>query len=384
MNDRRQRYSCFLARLLAGVLLCVFVVPYSLAGPGDNSEAEAVAAMIDELGLRESSIASRDLPGWKKPSRIVLYGNEERRDLLAKLTPGVSVAAATNATDLMELAAGAEVVIAYCAAGLVFDDPALRWFQSMSAGVEHCQQSLALGSGRALVTNAQGLYGPEMAEHVMAMALSLTRGIDVYQRNQMNGVWQPSPDFGGAPPAAINGQTMLVVGLGGIGRQIAQRANALGMRVLAIRNSSTEGPDYVDRVGLAEALPSMVREADIVVNVTPLTAATTGLFDRDLFAAMKPTAYFINVGRGKSVVTEDLVAALQAGEIAGAGLDVTEPEPLPVGHKLWTMPRVIITPHRSAVSSSAIARTWMLVQENLRRYVAGEPLLSVVDVGRGY
>jgi phosphoglycerate dehydrogenase-like enzyme len=122
----------------------------------------------------------------------------------------------------------------------------------------------------------------------------------------------------------------------------------------------------------------------VVVNTTPLTPETTGLFDAEFFAAMKPTAYFMNVGRGKSVVTADLLAALESGGIAGAGLDVTDPEPLPSGHPLWRLTNVIITPHMSGMSDRRRDRLWILIEENLRRYVAGERMLSVVDVERGY
>jgi phosphoglycerate dehydrogenase-like enzyme len=137
-------------------------------------------------------------------------------------------------------------------------------------------------------------------------------------------------------------------------------------------------------VGLADEAIKLAREADVVVNAAPLTAATRGMFDREFFAAMKSEAYFISVGRGQSTVTSDLVAALRAGEIAGAGLDVTDPEPLPPDHPLWSMPRVVITPHVAARSTETYQRIILLVSENLRRYVAGEPLLSVVDVKRGY
>jgi phosphoglycerate dehydrogenase-like enzyme len=182
----------------------------------------------------------------------------------------------------------------------------------------------------------------------------------------------------------VNGKTMLVVGLGGIGRQIARRAHGLGMRVMGIRNSSRSGPDYVEYVGLSDELLKLAREADVIVNITPLTKSTTGLFDRTFFKNMKPTAYFINMGRGKSVVTADLIEALNNREIAGAGVDVTDPEPLPPDHPLWDAPNIIITPHNSAPSDQMLERFWIVVRENLRRYVAGEPMLNVVDLKRGY
>ncbi len=156
------------------------------------------------------------------------------------------------------------------------------------------------------------------------------------------------------------------------------------MRVTAIRNSSRSGPAYVNYVGLPDELTKLSKEADVIVNITPLTKATVGLFDRNFFKNMKPTASFINMGRGKSVVTADLIEALNNHEIAGAGVDVTDPEPLPYEHPLWKVPNIIITPHNSASSDQMLERFWTLVRENLRRYVAGEPMLNVVDLKRGY
>jgi len=177
---------------------------------------------------------------------------------------------------------------------------------------------------------------------------------------------------------------VLVVGLGGIGTQTAKRAHGLGMRVIATRGSRREGPDYVEYVGLAEEMNDLAAQADVVINTAPLTDRTRGMFNAEFFAAMKPTAYFVSVGRGASTVTTDLLAALENGELAGAGLDVTDPEPLPEGHPLWTTPRVIISPHTAGRSDKGRDRLFLLVQENLRRYAAGEPMLSVVDIERGY
>ena len=125
-------------------------------------------------------------------------------------------------------------------------------------------------------------------------------------------------------------------------------------------------------------------QADLFIYATPLTASTTGIFNREFFAAAPDHAYFVNIGRGRSVVTDDLVRALEEGEIAGAGLDVTDPEPLPDGHPLWSAPRVIITPHMAGQSDRIMDRIFLLARENIRRYSAGEPLLSVVDMDRGY
>jgi len=148
----------------------------------------------------------------------------------------------------------------------------------------------------------------------------------------------------------VQDRTLLVVGLGGIGTEVAWRADGLGMRVIAIRNSSRSGPAFVDYVGLPNELLKLAAEADVVVNTTPLTAKTQGMFDRRFFRSMKPGTYFINVGRGKSVVTADLIDALNSGHLGGAALDVQDPEPLPADHPLWQAKNIIITPHISAGS----------------------------------
>jgi phosphoglycerate dehydrogenase-like enzyme len=156
------------------------------------------------------------------------------------------------------------------------------------------------------------------------------------------------------------------------------------MRVIATRASGRTGPDYVSYVGLPDELLKLAKDADFVVNCAPLTPETTGIFNREFFADMKPGAYFVSVGRGRSTVTADLIAALNSGKLAGAGLDVVDPEPLPSDSALWRLPNLIITPHVSADTPLADEQRVALLRENLRRYVAGEPMLSVVDVGRGY
>ena len=182
----------------------------------------------------------------------------------------------------------------------------------------------------------------------------------------------------------VDGKTMLVIGLGGIGTEIARRGAALGMRVVATRNSSRSGPEFVDYVGLTGEMLDLAKDADVIVNALPLTDDTRGLLGDDFFAVeFASPPYFINVGRGATVDTEALLEALQAGRIAGAGLDVTDPEPLPSDHALWRQPNVIITPHGSARGGDR-RRHNLGIAENLRRYLAGDALLNVVDPQRGY
>lgn len=212
----------------------------------------------------------------------------------------------------------------------------------------------------------------------------LVRGLDLYYQNQLQGEWVRDVGTPAGTFVELAGRTMLVVGLGGIGTEVAKRAHGLGMRVLATRGSRREGPDFVEYVGLAHEALELATQADVVVNAAPLTDQTRGMFNAPFFGAMKETAFFISVGRGASTVTDDLLAALENGEIAGAGLDVTDPEPLPEGHPLWSTPRVLITPHTAGRGDKGRDRLFAVVRENLRRYVAGEPLLSVVSVSRGY
>jgi len=348
--------------------------------------AQALPEALQGLGLREYGKPVRDMPGWEVPRKVIfrqLFGADTLAALQA-LTPDVDIVGVRSEQEARAAAAGAQVIIGFCDQSVLEVSDALHWVQVYFAGVENCVDQPVVASGKLLLTNGQRLGSPTLADHAIALTMSLTRGLYPYYRAQMDGRW--APNWSEPPPAfgEVDGRTMLVVGLGGIGSQVAKRAHGLGMRVIATRNSRREGPDYVDYVGLAHEAVALAREADVVVNAAPLTDSTRGMFNAAFFAAMKPSAYFISVGRGQSTVTDDLVAALESGAIAGAGLDVTDPEPLPQGHPLWTAPNVIITPHVAGRSREALGRIGALVLENYRRYVAGEPLLSVVNVERGY
>ena len=340
--------------------------------------------LIDRLRLEEAPTPVRERPGWSPPRRVVVtLGNEAGVEWLRSAVPDVEVIAAPDMETALRSVRGADALIGSCSPRLVEAGTNLKWIQLPYAGAEDCVAVPAISERDILLTNAQRLYGPEIAEHTLAMLLAFTRGLYRYIPEQDEGDWSR----GLVPRDAmweLEHKTILIVGLGGIGTEVARLADAFGMRVTATRRSSRSGPAFVDYVGLAHELLELARDADVVVNATPLTPETEDLFDAEFFAVMKPTAYFINVGRGGSVVTEHLVSALESGGIAGAGLDVTDPEPLPPDHRLWRLPNVIITPHVAAQSDRARQRVWTLIRENLRRYAAGEPMLSVVDVERGY
>ena len=257
----------------------------------------------------------------------------------------------------------------------------LSWVQAQSAGVEGVLALEGLRtSERIVLTNMSGVHAPAMSEHVFAMLLSLTRQLPRFRAAQEAGVW--SRDSKGM--TALSGRTLLVVGLGSIGSEVARRAQAFDMRVLATSRTAKETPPYVDHLGPASELDELLPQADVVVIALPLTAETRGLFGAERLARLRPGAYLINVARGAIVDGEALAAALAGGRLAGACLDVTDPEPLPPEHPLWKLANVVITPHVSAQAEITGARRRELLQENLRRFAAGEPLLNVVDKEAGY
>jgi len=367
----------------------LFVVLFTLASLTGRAGADEAQDVIAALGLEESPMAVRDMPGWVAPEAIiVLADTDERIAWYREVVPeSVTLLAARNNADAVRLAREnadtARAAVGFCSEDLVNAGPNLHWLHMPFAGVARCVSIPQVARGGYVISNMQRLAGPQIAEHVIAMMMYFARGLDHYADAQAAGQWNRF-----AVPAdqlwAVGEKTMLVAGLGGIGTQTARLASGFGMRVIATRNSSRSGPDFVDYVGLADELPDLVGQADVVVNALPLTDSTTDLFDADLLGRMKPGALFINVGRGGSVVTEDLIAALESGQVGGAGLDVQDPEPVPEGHPLWDAPNLLITPHTSSFNDAGRDRFWIVLRENLRRYVAGEPMLSVVDIAQGY
>jgi D-2-hydroxyacid dehydrogenase (NADP+) len=259
----------------------------------------------------------------------------------------------------------------------------LRWIQSPSAGVEHYLTDAFIESP-VLLTNAKGCYAPAIAEHVFGLLFALTRRIAEQAVFGQQGRWQPTE-----PMYELRDMTMGIVGFGGIGRETARRARAMDMRVLA----ADIRPMYREELGgLADELflvqdggwLEMLGRCDVVVCAAPHTRLSAGMFDGRAFDAMRSGAFFINVSRGKLVNTGDLMEALSRKQIAGAGLDVTDPEPLPSGHPLWNMDQVVITPHTAGRGQYSWLRVEEVFSENVRRYVHDLPLLNLVDKRAGF
>ena len=347
----------------------------------------ATIKLIETLGLIEGDKPLRETPGWKHPKKVVILSmlpmSPEVIESYRAVAPGVKVFEARGSAAALPLIRDADALIGACDPGVVAAGKNLKWIHSFSAGVEDCANIPAIRERRIVLTNTQRVQGPVMAEHTIGLMLALSRQFEMWIQNQRTGVWRGA-DYRPDAMQVIAGKTLLVSGLGGIGTEIARRAHALGMNVIATRASGRDKPEFVSYVGGPDELPTLLKRADIVVNATPLTDQTRGLFNARLFAAMKPNAYFINVGRGGSVVTDDLVEALNKGVIAGAGLDVTDPEPLPPEHPLWRASNIIITPHVSSHVRLGQGPIFLVGRENLRRYASGEKLLSIVDTSRGY
>lgn len=375
-------------RLLSLLVSTVSLSPLTLASTA-TPEAQA---LIKELGLTEASTPIAKHPLWKPRKVVVML-----LPTLGIATAEFEAQLATAAGDVelvfersggfvipAEMLAGADGVIGICTPPLLSHAAAkLIWVHNYNVGMEYCNGASEVQLRDIVFTNNKRLSGPAIAEHAIAMLLALTHNLPAYGNAQRESNWarglSDSASFG-----ELKGKTLLVVGLGGIGTEIAWRAHGLGMRVIATRNSSREGPEFVEHVGLANELHALAGKADVIANALPLTPATTGIFNKAFFDAVKPGAIFLSVGRGQSTVTSDLIAALESHQLYGAGLDVTDPEPLPKDSALWHLPNVIITPHVSAGGNDSPQRTMIIAVENLRRYVAGEPLLNVVDMQKGY
>jgi phosphoglycerate dehydrogenase-like enzyme len=260
----------------------------------------------------------------------------------------------------------------------------LTWVQTSSAGIGHMLFP-ELVESPVVVTNARGVFGPPMAEHLLGMMFSLVRKLHRSRDFQLKrewgqeALWQESPEFD-----ELGGKTVGIVGLGSIGLELGRRARALGMRVIAVKRRPDSDPDESIEVRGQEELDWLLSQSDFVVNALPYTSRTHHLFDAGAFSKMKPGGFFLNVGRGKTVDEAALVEILERGHLAGAGLDVTYEEPLPADSPLYAMPQVLLTPHTSGTSIRFWERAAKLFQENIERYLDGRPLLNVVDKGEGY
>ena len=261
----------------------------------------------------------------------------------------------------------------------------LRWIHSPAAAV-HQLMFPELVNNDIIVTNAREVHGPVVAEHVVAQILALAKKLPQALRLQKQHTWGKELLWvEKPPPREIAGATLGLVGLGSIGSEVAKRASALGMNVIAVRKNPGKGtPEGVQKVFGPEQVADVLGQSDYVVLAAPLTPETTALMNAKRLSQMKPHAYLINVSRGPLVDEIALADALRSRRIAGAALDVFPKEPLPADSPLWDLDNLLITPHTAAVTTKLWDRHYELISENLRRYLAGQPLLCMVDKKLGY
>lgn len=253
----------------------------------------------------------------------------------------------------------------------------LRWIQSSAAGMDHCLVPSVIASD-IVVTSASGLFADQVAEQTLALLLGLLRGLPVFFRAQQK------KEFIRRPTRDLHGATVGIVGFGGNGRRLAEVLAPFRTRILATDLFPVDKPPHVEALWHAERLPDLLPLVDILVLCLPLNEATCGLIDGAMLARLPRGALLINVARGPIVVEADLVDALEAGHLGGAGLDVTEVEPLPAASRLWHQPNVLITPHVGAQSARRYDDATRLACENLRRFLARQPLLNLVDKRLGF
>ncbi len=304
---------------------------------------------------------------------------------LRKDFPQLQIAHLADYKGLTEELRDAEVFVGWSLrAEQVTAAKKLRWIHSTAAAV-HQLLSPELVARDIVLTNATQVHGPVVAEHALALIFALAKRIPSAIRLQQRSIWGQTKLWEGKPrPREVAGATLAVVGLGNIGTELVRLAKAVGMRVVAVREHPEKGTGGADRVSGPADLARLLAESDFVVLAAPVTEKSRTLMNAERLAQMKPDAFLINVSRGALVDEAALAAALKRHTIAGAALDVFAAEPLPAESPLWKLENLLITPHTAAVTVRLWERHYELFADNLRRYLAGQPLRGVVDKSRGY
>ncbi|MFE5320514.1 D-2-hydroxyacid dehydrogenase [Paenibacillus sp. NPDC056579] len=313
---------------------------------------------------------------------IIMHGlSSEQRERLDSIAPGWRIIQGKEKELWQPHLRDAEIVAGWndtAAQECLLPEAKLRWVQCWGAGVDWLPLQAFADKG-VLLTSVSGVHAYPISETIFAMMLSLTRKLHVSIRKQINKQWSNPGSLG-----EIHGKTMGIIGVGAIGEETARLAKAFHMRVLGVRRSGEPSP-FVDRMYDLQGLHEVLAESDYVIVTLPLTTETRHLFRKAEFEAMKPSAYFINMGRGGTADTEALLHALNSGRIAGAGLDVFEQEPLPADHPLWELEQVIITPHNAGLTTVYNERAFEIFARNLQNYIEERELsANLVDLAKQY
>jgi phosphoglycerate dehydrogenase-like enzyme/glyoxylase-like metal-dependent hydrolase (beta-lactamase superfamily II) len=319
-----------------------------------------------DFGIYEGPSPTRKTPGWTKPKKIVVPSGLSPASLaqLKRTAVEVEFLPARDPEDAARLAAEADAMLGFATPEIIKAGKTLRWIQAPPDGAS--QEVVSAARERKItVTDTRRINGPGVADQTFALLLALTRNLSGKNKT---------------PRTELRGKTILLVGLGGSGVQIARRANAFGARVRAVDDQAAERPEFVFSLEKLSALRERLADADVVILALPLTEKTRGIIDTKALKAMKKSALLVNAAHTALVDLDALAQAIRSKQIAGAGLDTTDVGPLPAAHALRKLTAVVLASHAGAPSPEAQERQWRLYRENVRRFVAGEALLSVMEM----
>jgi len=301
---------------------------------------------------------------------------------LAATLPQLEVVVAEDRAQAERAIATAESAFGTIPPVLLRQARRLRWLQAPQAAPPAGYYYPELIAHPVAITNFREIYNDHIGAHVMAFVLAFARGLQRYIPQQLRREWEKPAQNEGV--VHLPEATALVVGVGGIGSEIARLAASFGIRVIGVDERRRDTPPGVAELHRADELDALLPQADFVILTVPHTPETEGFMNRARFQQMKKTAFFINIGRGLTTRLDDLAAAIESGEIAGAGLDVFEQEPLPANHKLWTLPGVLLTPHTAGYGPYLDERRYEVILDNCRRFLAGRELRNLVDKSRWF
>ncbi|WP_379132356.1 D-2-hydroxyacid dehydrogenase [Paenibacillus sp. sgz500958] len=305
----------------------------------------------------------------------------QQQESITRAAPDYTLTVTDAKNPDMELLSQAEIVIGWAKGisdTMLRSGTPLRWIQTWSAGVEKLPLERFEEQG-ILLTNASGVHAEPITAVIFGFMLIFTRNLHTAIRNQDAGIWNSDNT-----ESELTDKTAVIVGTGAIGRETARIAKAFRMKTIGVSRSGTHLADF-DTMYTTDQLKEAVRHGNFIINTLPLTDKTRELFDKSIFAACRPGGYYINIGRGATTSTEDLMDALNSGHLSGAGLDVFETEPLPADHPLWTMKQVVITPHCAGATDRYADRVVDIFLDNLKSYQStGAPSRNIVDYSRGY
>lgn len=293
---------------------------------------------------------------------------------IKKINPGLELNLIDSNRDYLPLLKQAEIVFGWPKTELLKKAENLKWLHLPSAGVDRYANKEIYQNRDLMLTNSSGVYGKPIAEHVFSMIMAHNRNLIDYAYDKKEKKWQRKNDI-----KDFFNSTVGILGLGDIGSTIAKRAKAWGAGVLALKRTMIEVPDYVDQIYLNDDLDKLLKRSDYLILTLPGTPETEGIIGRKELKMMKDTAFIVNIGRGSLIKQDELLEALKNNWIAGAGLDVTDPEPLPEDSELWELDNLILTPHTSGFSPTNDQRRFEIFKDNLQRYLNGQSLINKVD-----